>query len=181
MLWRRSYDVPPPPIDPADEFAQTDDPRYAGLGDAMPATECLKDVVARLMPYWENEIQNDLADGLTVHGMGWSMMTELLSAADRPDEFDYPSEFVRVVELGLTRLEPWWIIEGDLLRDRHRGLRRRYPTRARVPFAVRHDRDDVACFVPGSKQVVLVHDFADHGYEQRDEFSDFNAWLRRAV
>ncbi|GAB3075149.1 phosphoglyceromutase [Intrasporangium mesophilum] len=66
MLWRRSYDVPPPPIDAADEFAQTDDPRYAGLGDAMPATECLKDVVARLMPYWENEIQNDLADGLTV-------------------------------------------------------------------------------------------------------------------
>ena len=66
MLWRRSYDVPPPPIDPADEFAQTNDPRYAGLGAAMPATECLKDVVARLMPYWENEIQNDLADGLTV-------------------------------------------------------------------------------------------------------------------
>ena len=66
MLWRRSYDVPPPPIDPADEFAQTDDPRYAGLGEAMPATECLKDVVARLLPYWETEIQNDLADGLTV-------------------------------------------------------------------------------------------------------------------
>ena len=66
MLWRRSYDVPPPPIDPEDEFAQTHDPRYAGLGEAMPATECLKDVVARLMPYWENEIQNDLADGLTV-------------------------------------------------------------------------------------------------------------------
>ena len=66
MLWRRSYDVPPPPIDPEDEFAQTHDPRYAGLGEAMPDTECLKDVVARLMPYWENEIQDDLADGLTV-------------------------------------------------------------------------------------------------------------------
>jgi len=66
MLWRRSYDVPPPPIEPNDEFAQTNDPRYAGLGEAMPATECLKDVVARLMPYWENEIKDDLADGLTV-------------------------------------------------------------------------------------------------------------------
>ena len=66
MEWRRSYDVPPPPIDPGDEFSQAGDPRYAGLGDAMPATECLKDVVARLMPYWEDEIQNDLADGLTV-------------------------------------------------------------------------------------------------------------------
>ena len=66
MQWRRSYDVPPPPIDPDDEFAQTGDPRYAGLGDAMPRTECLKDVVPRMVPYWENEIQNDLADGLTV-------------------------------------------------------------------------------------------------------------------
>ena len=45
MLWRRSYDVPPPPIDEDDEFAQTGDPRYAGLGAAMPRTECLKDVV----------------------------------------------------------------------------------------------------------------------------------------
>jgi 2,3-bisphosphoglycerate-dependent phosphoglycerate mutase len=66
MLWRRSYDVPPPAIDPEDEFAQTHDARYAGLGEAMPATECLKDVVARMLPYWQNEIQNDLADGLTV-------------------------------------------------------------------------------------------------------------------
>jgi 2,3-bisphosphoglycerate-dependent phosphoglycerate mutase len=66
MQWRRSYDVPPPPIDPDDRFAQTGDPRYAGLGAAMPRTECLKDVVARMLPYWEQEIQQDLADGLTV-------------------------------------------------------------------------------------------------------------------
>ena len=66
MLWRRSYDVPPPPIEQDDEFSQHGDARYAGLGAAMPATECLKDVVTRLMPYWENEIQTDLADGLTV-------------------------------------------------------------------------------------------------------------------
>jgi len=66
MQWRRSYDVPPPPIDPDDKFAQTGDPRYAGLGAAMPRTECLKDVVARMLPYWEQEIQQDLADGLTV-------------------------------------------------------------------------------------------------------------------
>ncbi|HKX69138.1 MAG TPA: phosphoglyceromutase [Intrasporangium sp.] len=66
MQWRRSYDVPPPPIDPDDKFAQTGDPRYAGLGAAMPRTECLKDVVARMLPYWKQEIQQDLADGLTV-------------------------------------------------------------------------------------------------------------------
>jgi len=66
MLWRRSYDVPPPPIEQDDEFSQHGDARYAGLGAAMPETECLKDVVTRLMPYWETEIQTDLADGLTV-------------------------------------------------------------------------------------------------------------------
>ena len=62
MLWRRSYDTPPPPIDPDSEFAQTYDPRYAALPpDARPRTECLKDVVARLIPYWEDVI---VAEGL---------------------------------------------------------------------------------------------------------------------
>lgn len=62
MLWRRSYDVPPPPIDPNSEFAQTHDPRYAALPpDARPRTECLKDVVARMIPYWEDVI---VAEGL---------------------------------------------------------------------------------------------------------------------
>ena len=57
MLWRRSYDTPPPPIDPDSEFAQTHDPRYAALPpDARPRTECLKDVVHRLIPYWEDVI-----------------------------------------------------------------------------------------------------------------------------
>jgi len=57
MLWRRSYDVPPPPIDPDDPWAQTHDPRYAALPpDARPATECLADVVARMIPYWEDVI-----------------------------------------------------------------------------------------------------------------------------
>jgi hypothetical protein len=108
-------------------------------------------------------------------------MAELLSMADLPDGFDYPAEFVRVVELGLTQLEPWWIIEGDLLRDRSRGLQQRYPDRTLVPFAVRQDRDDVACFQPDRSTVAIIHDFADSGYEQRDELPDFNAWLRRAV
>ncbi len=72
MLWRRSYDVPPPPIADDNEWSQAGDPRYAGLGADMPATECLKDVVARMMPYWENEIQADLKAGqvvlLAAHG-----------------------------------------------------------------------------------------------------------------
>ena len=66
MLWRRSFDVPPPAIDVNDEYAQTNDPRYADLGSALPATECLADVVKRMLPYWESNIVPDLATGKTV-------------------------------------------------------------------------------------------------------------------
>jgi 2,3-bisphosphoglycerate-dependent phosphoglycerate mutase len=68
MLWRRSYDVPPPPIDPDDPYAQTFDPRYAALPpEARPDTECLADVVRRLIPYWEDVIvAEDLRAGKTV-------------------------------------------------------------------------------------------------------------------
>jgi 2,3-bisphosphoglycerate-dependent phosphoglycerate mutase len=66
MLWRRSFDVPPPPLDDDSEFSQVGDPRYAGLGDEMPRTECLKDVIARMLPYWESGIVPDLRSGKTV-------------------------------------------------------------------------------------------------------------------
>ena len=66
MLWRRSFDTPPPPIADDDEFSQVGDPRYADLGDEMPRTECLKDVIARFLPYWEAEIVPDLRDGKVV-------------------------------------------------------------------------------------------------------------------
>ena len=66
MLWRRSYDVPPPPLADDDEWSQVGDPRYAGLGDEMPRSECLKDVVARFLPYWESSIVPDLRAGHTV-------------------------------------------------------------------------------------------------------------------
>jgi 2,3-bisphosphoglycerate-dependent phosphoglycerate mutase len=67
MLWRRSYDTPPPPIDEDDEYAQTTDPRYATLPpDLRPRTECLKDVVARMLPYWYDAIVPDLLAGRTV-------------------------------------------------------------------------------------------------------------------
>ena len=64
MLWRRSFDTPPPPIDPDDEFAQTGDPRYAGI--EVPRTECLKDVIARMLPYWDSDVVPDLRAGKTV-------------------------------------------------------------------------------------------------------------------
>jgi 2,3-bisphosphoglycerate-dependent phosphoglycerate mutase len=65
QLWRRSFDVPPPAIEDNDEFSQAGDPRYADLGSAMPKTECLKDVVDRLIPYLVGEIKADLDAGKT--------------------------------------------------------------------------------------------------------------------
>ncbi|WP_296604472.1 phosphoglyceromutase [Nocardioides sp.] len=66
MLWRRSFDVPPPPIEEDSEFSQFGLPQYAGLGEEMPRTECLKDVIARFLPYWESDIIPDLQAGHTV-------------------------------------------------------------------------------------------------------------------
>jgi 2,3-bisphosphoglycerate-dependent phosphoglycerate mutase len=66
MLWRRSYDVPPPPLAADDEFSQVSDPRYADLLESVPRTECLADVVDRLLPYWYDAIVPDLRAGQTV-------------------------------------------------------------------------------------------------------------------
>ncbi|MCU1587343.1 MAG: phosphoglyceromutase [Frankiales bacterium] len=66
-LWRRSYDVPPPPIEPGSEWDNATDIRYAKLArDLVPATECLADVVTRLLPYWYDEIVPDLRAGEVV-------------------------------------------------------------------------------------------------------------------
>ena len=67
LLWRRSYDVPPPVIADDDEWSQVSDPRYAMLPpELMPRTECLKDVVDRMLPYWYDAIVADLFAGKTV-------------------------------------------------------------------------------------------------------------------
>ena len=66
MTWRRSFDVPPPPLADDDEFSQVGDRRYADLGDQLPRTECLKDVIARLLPYFDAEVVPDLEAGRTV-------------------------------------------------------------------------------------------------------------------
>ena len=66
MLWRRSFDVPPPPLADDSEFSQVNDPRYAGIDGEVPRTESLKLVIDRLLPYWESDIAADLRAGKTV-------------------------------------------------------------------------------------------------------------------
>ena len=66
QIWRRSYDVPPPPIEDDNQYSQAHDERYSGLGDALPRTECLKDVLVRMLPYWHSDIAESLKQGKTV-------------------------------------------------------------------------------------------------------------------
>ncbi|WP_336028562.1 phosphoglyceromutase [Geodermatophilus sp. FMUSA9-8] len=67
MTWRRSYSTPPPPIDLGSEYSQDADPRYGFLPpEVRPATECLADVVVRMLPYWYDSIVPDLRTGATV-------------------------------------------------------------------------------------------------------------------
>src|SRR6266702_3349011 len=66
MLWRRSYDVPPPPLADDDPLSQAHDPRYAHLPyELRPRTECLKDVLLRMLPYWYDALVPDLVAGRT--------------------------------------------------------------------------------------------------------------------
>ena len=82
MLWRRSYDTPPPEIGDTNEYSQAGDPRYADLGADAPKTECLADVVVRLRPYLYGPVRDDLAAGKTVllaaHGNSLRAVVKLL-------------------------------------------------------------------------------------------------------
>ena len=66
MEWRRSFDTPPPALDDSSEWSQAHDPRYADIDGERPRTECLKDVIVRLLPYWNDSILPDLNSGKTV-------------------------------------------------------------------------------------------------------------------
>ena len=66
QTWRRSYDTPPPAIEDSSEFSQANDERYQGLGSDLPRTECLKDVLVRMLPYWESDIVPSLRENKTV-------------------------------------------------------------------------------------------------------------------
>jgi len=89
QLWRRSFDVPPPAIADNDQYSQKNEPKYADLGELLPKTECLKDVVARVVPYLTGEITADLKSGKTVlitaHGNSIRAIVKYLDAISDTD------------------------------------------------------------------------------------------------
>ena len=105
MTWRRSFDTPPPPIADDNEFSQVNDPRYAGIDGEVPKTECLKDVIDRMLPYWETDITKDLAAGKTVlvtaHGNSLRALVKHLDGISDEDiaELNIPTGIPLVYKL----------------------------------------------------------------------------------
>jgi 2,3-bisphosphoglycerate-dependent phosphoglycerate mutase len=119
-VWRRSYDVPPPPMQPGGEFDLAGDPRYAGL--AIPDTESLKTTLDRVLPYWEAEIAPRLRAGETIlvaaHGNSLRAIVKHL--------FRVPDDAITEVEIPTG--DPLLIdLDGDL-----RVLTARYLDAARA-------------------------------------------------
>ncbi|MCK6081794.1 phosphoglyceromutase [Microbacterium sp. EYE_5] len=114
MLWRRSFDVPPPDIADDDPYTQIADPRYADIDGDVPRTESLAIVIDRLLPYWENEIVPDLRSGKTVivaaHGNSLRALVKHLDGISDDDiaALNIPTGIPLVYRLGedLTPLEP---------------------------------------------------------------------------
>jgi 2,3-bisphosphoglycerate-dependent phosphoglycerate mutase len=128
MIWRRSYDVPPPPIADDNQFSQAGDPRYALLPpDLRPRTECLKDVQERMLPYWYDAVVAELAAGRTVlvtahgnslralvkhlDGIGDDEIAELNIPTGIPLVYDLDDDF-RPVEKGGRYLDPRAAVEA---------------------------------------------------------------------
>ncbi|WP_201518153.1 phosphoglyceromutase [Gulosibacter hominis] len=112
MIWRRSYDVPPPPLADDNEWSQVGERRYANLGDDIPRTECLKDVLERLLPFWESEIVSDLRAGKTVmvaaHGNSLRALVKHLDGIgdDEISALNIPTGIPLVYELDAETLKP---------------------------------------------------------------------------
>jgi 2,3-bisphosphoglycerate-dependent phosphoglycerate mutase len=111
-IWRRSYDIPPPPLTPDDERHPSRDPRYAALrpGD-VPLTESLKDTVARFLPYWHDTIAPAIASGrrvlIAAHGNSLRALVMYLDGVSETDivELNIPTGIPLVYELD-DRLKP---------------------------------------------------------------------------
>jgi 2,3-bisphosphoglycerate-dependent phosphoglycerate mutase len=119
-VWRRSYDVPPPPVDPASQYHPANDERYRWLpADVLPATECLKDVVARMLPYWYDAIVPDLRAGHTVlvaaHGNSLRALVKHLDGMtdDEVVELNIPTGVPRVYDLDADLRPVGWRYLGD--------------------------------------------------------------------
>ncbi|GAC1667510.1 MAG: 2,3-diphosphoglycerate-dependent phosphoglycerate mutase [Candidatus Dormibacteraceae bacterium] len=119
-IWRRSYDVRPPALEPSDERHPSHDRRYAELPpEVLPGAECLKDVVERMLPYWYDAIVQDLLRYSCVlvaaHGNSLRALVKHLDALSEDEvvDLDIPTGVPRVYELGADFKPASWRYLGD--------------------------------------------------------------------
>jgi len=121
LVWRRSYDTPPPALDETHEFWPGKDPRYASLKPSeVPKTECLKDTVARFLPFWESDIAPAIKRGerviIAAHGNSLRALVKHLDNVSDDDivELNIPTGIPLVYELddNLKPLKPRYYL-GD--------------------------------------------------------------------
>lgn len=123
LIWRRSYDVPPPELDVTDERYLGNDPRYAGI-DNFPATECLKDTVARVVPYWESEIMPKIRHGkrliIAAHGNSLRALVKYLDGIsdDEIVSLNIPTGAPLVYELDedLKPIKSYYLGDADAIK-----------------------------------------------------------------
>src|SRR5690606_14629827 len=125
LVWRRSYDTPPPPLEEGDERITSSDPRYASLpAQLFPRTECLKDTVARFVPYWETVIVPQILSGqrilIAAHGNSLRALIKYLDNIS--DEaivgLNIPTAQPLVYELdaGLKPLRSYYLADEETIR-----------------------------------------------------------------
>lgn len=107
----------------------------------------------------------------------------LLEEAELPQGFTYPPEYLFMVDSRMVFFPPWQLIFDKWVKVSYDGLRERYPNRVLVPFARRFNTDDIACWEDcNNREVVVVHDHASSGWEDRGErYPDFWSWYKAAV
>ena len=122
LIWRRSYDTPPPPLPADDPRGQRHDPRYAGLNPAdIPLTECLKDTVARVLPYWNDELAPAIRSGkrllVSAHGNSIRALVKYLDGISDADivGLNIPNGIPLVYELDadLKPIKSYYLGDAD--------------------------------------------------------------------
>lgn len=122
LIWRRSYDIRPPALEPGDERSPASDPRYAGLSkQQLPLTECLKDTVARVMPYWESTIIPQIKSGrrvlIAAHGNSLRALVKQLDGISDDDivGLNIPTGVPLVYELddNMNRISSRYLGDAD--------------------------------------------------------------------
>jgi len=138
-VWRRSYDIPPPPLDAGDERHPSHDARYAGLDPALlPATESLKDTLARVLPLWNERIAPDLAAGRNVlvaaHGNSLRAMVKMLDNVSEAQitELNIPTGVPLLYELddALKPVSSRYLGDQEAIRAAAEAVRRQAERRA---------------------------------------------------